>query len=201
MNNLSVLKAMRLCMKLICCVFFTLQLSAQNRVEVIGQIKITGGSPAVGKVLTSDSDGLGTWQYPMGETKQYASIYNLSVQTVAIEDDVVFDNNSILTSAFIHVPGSSQISILETGTYKVNFSVSGMEPNQFALFLNGALVVGSVYGSGSGIQQNNGAVLLVASVGDILTLRNHSSAAAVTLSNYIGGTAENVNASMVIEKL
>ncbi len=201
MNNLSVLKAMRLSIKLTCCVFFALQLSAQNKVEIIGQIKITGGSPAVGKVLTSDSEGLGTWQYPVGETKHYASIYNLSAQIVAIESDVIFDNNAILTSAFTHLPSTSQISFLESGTYKVNFSVSGTEPNQFALFLNGAQVAGSVYASGAGTQQNNGVALLVASVGDILTLRNHSSAAAVTLASYIGGTEENVNASIVIEKL
>ena len=201
MNNLSVFKAMLLSIKLTCCVFFALQLSAQNKVEIIGQIKITGGSPAVGKVLTSDSEGLGTWQYPVGETKQYASIYNLSAQSVAIESDVIFDNNAILTSAFTHVPNTSQISFLESGTYKVNFSVSGTEPNQFALFLNGAQVAGSVYGSGAGTQQNNGVALLVASLGDILTLRNHSSAAAVTLASFIGGTEENVNAAIVIEKL
>ncbi len=33
------------------------------RLEVGGQIKITGGSPAVNKVLTSDATGLATWQY------------------------------------------------------------------------------------------------------------------------------------------
>jgi hypothetical protein len=32
--------------------------------EVAGQIKITGGSPGAGKVLTSDATGLATWQTP-----------------------------------------------------------------------------------------------------------------------------------------
>ena len=32
------------------------------KLEVAGQIKITGGSPGSGKVLTSDSSGLATWQ-------------------------------------------------------------------------------------------------------------------------------------------
>ena len=35
--------------------------------EVAGQVKITGGSPADGKVLTSDSSGLATWQTPKGD--------------------------------------------------------------------------------------------------------------------------------------
>jgi hypothetical protein len=32
------------------------------KLEVAGQVKITGGSPGVGKVLTSDATGLATWQ-------------------------------------------------------------------------------------------------------------------------------------------
>jgi hypothetical protein len=34
------------------------------KLEVAGQIKITGGSPGAGKVLTSDSSGLASWQTP-----------------------------------------------------------------------------------------------------------------------------------------
>jgi trimeric autotransporter adhesin len=33
-----------------------------NRVDINGQIKITGGSPVAGEVLTSDGDGLATWE-------------------------------------------------------------------------------------------------------------------------------------------
>ena len=32
------------------------------KLEVAGQVKITGGTPGAGKVLTSDADGLATWQ-------------------------------------------------------------------------------------------------------------------------------------------
>jgi hypothetical protein len=34
------------------------------RLEVSGQVKITGGTPAAGKVLTSDANGLASWQNP-----------------------------------------------------------------------------------------------------------------------------------------
>ena len=34
------------------------------KLEVVGQIKITGGSPGAGKVLTSNATGLATWQTP-----------------------------------------------------------------------------------------------------------------------------------------
>lgn len=36
------------------------------KLEVAGQVKITGGSPANGAVLTSDAAGLATWQTPGG---------------------------------------------------------------------------------------------------------------------------------------
>jgi hypothetical protein len=58
-----------------------------------------------------------------------------------------------------------------------------------------------VYGSGAGTQQDNGQVILTLSAGDVLTLVNHSSAAAVTLQTLAGGTQTNVNASLLIEKL
>ena len=69
--------------------------------------------------------------------------------------------------------------------------------------MNGVLVPGSVYGSGAGTQQDNGQVILNINASDIVTLRNHTSAAAVTLAAAppIGGTAAAVNASVLLEKL
>lgn len=39
--------------------------SPTARLEVAGQVRITGGSPGVGKVLTSDGTGLATWETPV----------------------------------------------------------------------------------------------------------------------------------------
>lgn len=36
------------------------------KLEVAGQVKITGGSPGVNKILTSDASGLASWQTPAG---------------------------------------------------------------------------------------------------------------------------------------
>ena len=36
------------------------------KLEIAGQVKITGGTPGAGKVLTSDATGLATWQTPSG---------------------------------------------------------------------------------------------------------------------------------------
>ena len=139
--------------------------------------------------------------YPIFPPIVSGFIYNVSAQTVPVETDVFFDTNGILSPGITHDPGTTQIAVSNPGKYEVAFSVSGVESNQFALFLNGALVMGAVYGSGAGTQQNNGQAIIALAAGDVLTLRNHSSSAAVTLQTLAGGTQTNVNASVVIKKL
>jgi len=134
-------------------------------------------------------------------TSEYAYVYDLAPQTVAIEGDVTFDGNGPTSPGIAHTAGTAQVLITSAGVYSVTFSVSGVEPSQFALFVNGAPIIETVYASGAGTQQNNGQAMLYLSPGDILTLRNHSSAAAVTLQTLAGGTQTNVLASIMIERL
>jgi len=127
----------------------------------------------------------------------------VSAQVVPLETDVIFDSNGIGSAGITHDPGTTEIAIADAGIYKIAFSVSGTQPCQFALFVNGVLAPGSDYGSGAGTQQNNGQVILSINANDIVTLRNHTSAAAVSLAAAppIGGTAAAVNASVLLEKL
>jgi hypothetical protein len=114
---------------------------------------------------------------------------------------VLFDSNGILISGITHIPGTSQIVFAISGNYKVAFSLSAVGASQFAAFLNGIAIEGSTYGSGAGTQQNNGQVIVAVLAGDSLTIRNHSSAAAVAIQDWAGGTQANANASVLIEKL
>jgi hypothetical protein len=127
----------------------------------------------------------------------------LSAQVVPLETAVTFSDNGVRTAGITHALGSSDITVASAGDYMVTFSVSGTEPNQFALFLNGVMVAGTDYGSGAGTQQNSGQAILTIGANDVLTLRNHTSAAAVTLAATppIGGTVAAVNASVLIQKL
>ncbi len=44
------------------------------KLEVIGQVKITGGSPGAGKILTSDGQGLASWEpLPVAEVSQWTT--------------------------------------------------------------------------------------------------------------------------------
>ncbi len=137
----------------------------------------------------------------MNGLAEYAYIYNLGAQVVPIEADVTLDTNGVLTAGITHAPGTAGIQIVNAGTYKITFSVSGVEPGQFGVFDNGALLAGTIYGSGAGTQQDTGQAIVVLGAGDVLTIRNHSSAAAVTLQTLAGGTQTNSNASVTIEKL
>jgi len=162
-----------------------------------------GPAGAEGAQGPAGADGA---QGPAGATSaglsEYGYVYNVAAQTVPIEADIVFSSNGVLSPGIAHSPGTSAIEVVTAGTYKVSFSVSGVEPNQMALFVNDAVVVpGSVYGSGAGTQPNTGQTMIVLGAGDVLTLRNHSSAAAVILQTLAGGTQTNVNASVIIETL
>jgi hypothetical protein len=130
----------------------------------------------------------------------FGYIFNEGAETVAIEADVAFDMNGPLLGV-THAPGNAGVNVTASGTYAIWFSVTNVEPAQFALTVNGAPVASTVYGSGAGTQQDNGFAILTLSANDVLTLRNHSSAAAVTLQTLAGGTQTNVNASLLIEKL
>jgi hypothetical protein len=99
------------------------------------------------------------------------------------------------------VPGTSTITVESAGDYLVNFSVSGTEPGQFGLTVNGDPVPSTIYGSGAGTQQDNGEAIVALGAGDTLTIRNRSSASAIGLASGIGGTQANVNASVILNRL
>ena len=132
---------------------------------------------------------------------EYAYIYNLNAQVIAIESPVMFSNNGVIVGEITHTPGTSTISIGTAGDYAIWFTVSGVEPNQFTLFINASPVSGSTFGSGAGTQTNSGMVIITAAAGDVLQLGNHTSAAAVTLQTLAGGTQTNTNASILIQKI
>ncbi len=167
-----------------------------------GLTGLTGGTGLTGPTgATGPAGGIGLTG-PQGPARviNYGYIYNLPAQTVAIEAPVVFSSNGPL-SGFTHLLGTSEITVTTAGVYLVDFSASGTEVNQFALSVNNVAVPQTTYGSGAGTQQNNGQAILNLAAGDVITLLNHSSAAAIGLPSVVGGTQANVNASIIVEQL
>ena len=167
-----------------------------------GPTGATGAAGATGAIGANGATGPQGPPGPQGAPGQpnYGEVYNLVSQVVLIEAPVTFDSNGPLVG-FTHVAGTSSITVLTAGTYVVNFSVSALQPSQFALFDNGAPIAGTTFGSGAGTQQNNGRAMVTLAAGDVLTLVNHTSAAAVILQTLAGGTQPNVNASLIIQQL
>jgi hypothetical protein len=159
----------------------------------------TGPAGATGRTGATGSTGPTGPQGPAGQP-DYGYIYNVSAQTVGVEADITFDTNGPL-SGFTHTAGASEIDVVSSGTYLVDFSVSGLEPGQFTLMDGGTAVSGTTYGSGAGTQQDTGQAIVNLTAGAVLTLRNHTSSTSVTLETEAGGTQTNVNASILIEQL
>lgn len=165
-------------------------------------MSFTGATGPAGESITGAS-GLDGFTGPTGSPGGligFGYIYSTGEQTIQPEDPVIFESNSLVVG-FVHTPPSPFIVIVNAGIYKVEFSITGNIPNQFSVFVNGSPVQSSVYASSIGTQQNNGVALLSLNVGDVVTVVNHSTGLSVTLSNTVGGTQPNVNASVFIERL
>jgi hypothetical protein len=127
------------------------------KLEVGGQVKITGGSPGEGKVLTSDATGLAYWQNPTGGglTLPYSGTYS--------SDDVAFQVTNKGSSAAI-LGKASAVSAYNVGVRGISYSTDGIgvsgynsSPSGFSGYFDG----GKFYVSGNvGIGNTNPAYKL-----------------------------------------
>lgn len=125
-----------------------------------------------------------------------------TARTIAVNADTVFDGDVLSTPSIVHSSASPAVTVANAGVYRIAYTVSGSEPNQFALFANGVPLLGTVYGSGAGSQQNRGsAIVVLPSSVTVVTLRNYASPAAVTLATPVGGATANVMVSLVVEQV
>ncbi len=139
-----------------------------------------------------------------GSGGNYGYVYTLTqpatvaVQTPVLWFDAIGPANGVSVAA-----GTGNITIANAGTYKIEFSVSGTEPNQFAIFVNGVAQTNAIYGSGAGTQQNTGFVIVTVPASAVITLVNHTSTGntAITLAPNVGGTENQVMASVTINQL
>ncbi|MCJ7688326.1 MAG: collagen-like protein [Clostridiaceae bacterium] len=175
--------------------FCTPSCSVTGATGATGATGTVGGTGATGTVGATGATGNNgaTGSLP----SVFGYIYNEGAQVVPLETDILFDANGILSNVD-HIVGTSQVVILIAGIYFLSFIVSSVEPNQFTIFQNDAAVVGGTFGSGAGTQQNPGSVIITAAVGDVITLRNHTSTAGVTLQTLAGGTQVNSNVAITL---
>ena len=115
--------------------------ATQPKLEVNGQVKINGGTPGAGKVLTSDATGLATWQIPTaGGSSQWTT-----------SGTNIYNNNIGSTMIGTSTPSvaANKLYVLASGTDGIR-SVSDAGCAVCAQNTNGSAVSGTTDGVGSG---------------------------------------------------
>ena len=99
-----------------------------TKLEVAGQVRITGGSPGAGKVLTSDANGVGSWQTPASGgisgsgTANYISKFTAAT---TLGNSVIYDNGTN-----IGIGSSNPLYKLElNGNIGTNYNSLILNPN------------------------------------------------------------------------
>ena len=61
---------------------------------------------------------------------------------MAIEAPVPLDSVGVMSVGITHPSPGSAIVLADAGTYRIGFSVSGVEPNQMTLLVDGVAIPG-----------------------------------------------------------
>ena len=100
-----------------------------SKLEVNGQIKITGGTPGTGKVLTSDGTGLATWATPT-LILPYAGTANNSGSSFVVTNSI----NSSTGTAISGTAKGDAIVGTSTGISASGAGVSGASANSIGVY-------------------------------------------------------------------
>lgn len=135
--------------------------SPTAKLEVAGQVKITGGSPGAGKVLTSNAQGLATWQTPATYTAGTGISIAGNTITNAAPDQII-----TLTGV-----GATNV----TGTYP-NFTITSTDNNTTYTAGTGLSLAGTVFSAqnttalwNANQLQGRGVASTLPANGDVLT--------------------------------
>lgn len=177
----------------------------------IGTTGVTGPTGDTGAAGPSGHTGPIGATGPTGPSgvlaSAYAYVYNVTAETVSDGDDVIFDNNGVMTGGITHTTSTASIYVPASGDYRIEFSITSATNSQFGIIIDGTTVVpGSVYGSAlmstlGFAHHNQGQVIItVPSGGSTISLRNVSGSY-VTLAVNNGGSSTDSNASIMITRL
>ena len=90
-----------------------------ERLHVVGSVKIVDGNQGAGKVLTSDATGKGTWT-DINATKFYGEIYRNS-NTALTSGAITMGTNGVGNGVTLNGNG---IQVQTTGLYRVSYTIS-----------------------------------------------------------------------------
>lgn len=171
--------------------------SPTEELEINGEIKITGGNPGVGKVLTSDANGRGTWQTvnasanPAGSNQQIQ--YN-GGGFFAADGNFTFDSgtntlsvvNSTLSGTALNT--TDVVASTIQGTTSVRSDGGFFDGNKHALSLSGS----SVFVGDTGLNGSTNTF-----IGDDAGLNNTVGSGNVLIGSDAGRSLNDSNNTMI----
>lgn len=128
------------------------------------------------------------------------TFYSSNAQTVTTESEVIFDTANS-TNTGLGWAGS-QVIIQEDGIYKTFFFANTSVAAQFSFAINGIPYEPSTQGSNRGAGQISIRTLLELKSGDVITVKNHTSAnGSIGITTNNGGSQIGVNCILTMFKL
>lgn len=132
---------------------------------------------------------------------QYAYVYNDTPQAVIDGSPIAFNGiNQVLSSGITHTPGSTLITLLNSGTYEVTFIVTATTAGQWQVALSLIPQTQALYGTAADGSQVTGTVILTAVANDTISIFNPSGSPR-QLPAAAGGPNGTVNASVMITQV
>ncbi len=98
------------------------------KLHVVGQVKITGGSPGANRVLTSDSDGLASWETHTASGLWEAlgtDIYNTNIDNVGIGTTVPKNSLHIHSTVYPYIQLTNNTTGSGSNSVGVFFGIDG----------------------------------------------------------------------------
>jgi len=127
--------------------------------------------------------------------------YKTKTQTISQENDINFEYNNNVNNLTWNASSPEKVYINEDGVYKVFCLLTTNTAAQFALTINGVPDELTTQGTNKGAGQLTLRTFLNLKKGDYLTLRNHTSANSITLSQNVGGINDSLSAIMTVFKI
>lgn len=115
-----------------------------ERLHVVGSVKIVDGTQANGYTFTSDANGKGSWKNP-NDLKAYGEIYKTTDATLAV-GVISLTTNGVSQNVTL---GSNNIQVSKTGIYRITYTVSIRKTNggsitpEFYLGISGTEIPGT----------------------------------------------------------
>lgn len=131
----------------------------------------------------------------------HGTFYKTSSQIVSQENDVEFEYMNNVNNLTWDISKPEKIYINEDGVYKVFCLLTTNTAAQFAITVDGVPQEITTQGTNKGAGQLTLRTILILKKGQYLTLRNHTSANSITLSENVGGINDSLSAIMTVFKI